>query len=341
MAKQSVSLGSAPTGAGGDTFRSAASKLQANDNEVYAQLGADAEGNLPSALPIDKGGTGATDAAGARSNLGLGNAATRAVGTGLGQLMEVGTFGLGGNAEVYTGESGGFLEYHDGKSGLFFSNTASVEIGNRELPQYTSYVVSSLVTGGFFAIGGGVTQKNIWAVTGSVDNAVYPASFCILLSDANTTVDGNGFIKAASPIVQLFFDRAELNSEAHLQAVEFEKLAIGDYLLKGTTGFAQQGWYIETPKDANGNVLFSVIYDILDDGDISIKTYKKKFDLETASIVADLTSPVDIPEGRWIDIRLQELPQPEFVPPVAHTPADFQPTGISKAVSEMMNGTEQ
>ena len=72
-----------------------------------------------------------------------------------------------------------------------------------------------------------------------------------------------------------------------------------------------------------------------------VKTYKKKFDIETALIVADLEQAIDIPVGRWIDIRLQELPQPEFVPPVSNTPASFQPTGISQAVSEMMNGTEQ
>ena len=41
-------------------------------------------------------------------------------------------------------------------------------------------------------------------------------------------------------------------------------------------------------------VLFSVLYDTLENGDISVKTYKKKFDLETASIIADLDKPVDI-----------------------------------------------
>lgn len=39
-------------------------------------------------------------------------------------------------------------------------------------------------------------------------------------------------------------------------------------------------------------------------GGISIKTYKKKFDIESATIVADIDNPVDINEGRWIDIRL-------------------------------------
>ena len=119
-------------------------------------------------------------------------------------------------------------------------------------------------------------------------------------------------MKAASPVIQLYSDKVTLNDEAQQQSIEFEKLGVGDYLIKGSSGFSQDGWYIETPKDANGNVLFSVIYTTLENGDISVNTYKKKFDLETASIVADLAQPVDITENRWIDLRLQELPQPEI-----------------------------
>ncbi|HCH9020353.1 TPA: hypothetical protein NNS98_004558 [Salmonella enterica] len=121
---------------------------------------------------------------------------------------------------------------------------------------------------------------------------------------ANTTVDSNGFIKAASPIVKLFADKIELNDEAAEQNIIFEKLGVGDYLIKNSTGFSNDGWYIEAPKDANGNNLFALVYKTLENGDISVKTYAKKFDIATASIVADISKPVDINEGRWIDIRL-------------------------------------
>lgn len=40
MAKQTINQGTAPTGVGGDTFRSGSAKLQANDDELYAHLGA-------------------------------------------------------------------------------------------------------------------------------------------------------------------------------------------------------------------------------------------------------------------------------------------------------------
>lgn len=50
MAKQVINQGTAPTGAGGDTFRSGSAKLQANDNELYTHLGAAADG----VLTVDK-----------------------------------------------------------------------------------------------------------------------------------------------------------------------------------------------------------------------------------------------------------------------------------------------
>lgn len=48
-------------------------------------------------LPINRGGTGGTSAAAARNNLGLGTAAVRDVGEGVGNVLENGAYGLGGN----------------------------------------------------------------------------------------------------------------------------------------------------------------------------------------------------------------------------------------------------
>ena len=129
----------------------------------------------------------------------------------------------------------------------------------------------------------------------------------------NTTVDGNGFIKAASPVISLFADKIELNDEAQLQQITFEKLGVGDYLIKGSTGFAQEGWYIETPKDANGNLIVAVVYEQLANNDISVKTYDYMLN-KKGRIVPDLKTPLDIPSTRWIDLRLQELPQDDIQP---------------------------
>lgn len=72
MVKQVVNIGTEELrGRDGDSNRIANSKFQANHNEVYEALGADNEGNLPAALPIKNGGTGAGTAATARENLGV------------------------------------------------------------------------------------------------------------------------------------------------------------------------------------------------------------------------------------------------------------------------------
>lgn len=349
MAKQTINPGTAPTGAGGDTFRSGSAKLQANDDELYAQLGATAQGVLPNALPVSKGGTGAATTGAARTNLGLGTAATKNTGVTPSDIPT--NLDLGKATSTHS-----FITYNPGTHG---STLKGLQEGMYYIGSSDATALTDLPAGAnsahlacFSRINPSGDQRLLrltGVITGiewmaiKVNSSTWTPWFKAY-STANTTVDSNGFIKAASPIIQLFADRIELNDEAKQQEIVFEKLNIGDYLIKGSTGFSQEGWYIETPKDANGNVLFSVIYTTLESGDISVKTYKKKFDFETVSIVADLDNPVDITENRWIDLRLQELPQPEIEEPESIAPPDFQPTGLAEAVATIMesyNDTEQ
>lgn len=295
MAKQTINPGTAPTGAGGDTFRSGSAKLQANDDELYKHLGA---------------GDGSLTAAKTRTALGLGDAATRGIaeiGAGLVEAQNVKKSFGNKLPQTVTG-----VNYEEMTGGDYYFHLSSNTTAQNPPPFNNASIYCE------FALNGG-NQKYLRAVDYTTGNLAVKAkvgptwsAWSKIYSQSNTTVDSNGFIKAASPIVQLFADKIELNDEAQQQNIEFEKLGVGDYLVKGSTGFSQDGWYIETPKDANGNVLFSVIYTTLENGDISVKTYKKKFDIETASIVADLSQPVDITANRWIDLRLQELPQPEI-----------------------------
>ena len=141
-------------------------------------------------------------------------------------------------------------------------------------------------------------------------------AWATILTSANTTKDANGFLKSASPVVDMYDNKIDLNQDAeHQGGITFEKLGVGDYLIKGSLGFAQEGWYIETPKDANGNVLVAVVYEQLANNDLSIKTYAKRFDDETGDIVPNVTKPRDIPEGRFISLRLHELPKEPPVMP--------------------------
>ncbi|MFX9883182.1 phage tail protein [Acinetobacter baumannii] len=129
---------------------------------------------------------------------------------------------------------------------------------------------------------------------------------------SNTTITSDGTLKAASPIIKLFSDHLESNEEANEQNPEFTKIGTGHYCIKNTLGFAKEGWWINVPSDSNGNKICAIKYQTLENGDIEVKTFKRKFDIETASIVADESQPIDIPENmngeqRWIDIRLHQI----------------------------------
>lgn len=123
----------------------------------------------------------------------------------------------------------------------------------------------------------------------------------------NTTKDSNGFLKGASPIVKVFADKVELNGEAEDQDVSYKKNGIGDYTITTQSGLSTDGWYIELPKDINGNPKVAVTLTETG-GIISLKCYKRIFSMETFTFVPDLDEPLDIPDGRWIDLRLNEIP---------------------------------
>ena len=241
------------------------------------------------------------------------HAASRLVGTATGNVMEVGALGLGAlspemvSVPLAPGEKnilcrkvvGDSTAAHGLPSGSWAMSTFAIAASNAYAIFYPMNVTQDIYAGSLTLNSGSTTVKRFFKVW----------------TESNTTVDANGVIKKASPIIRLFADRVELNDEAKLQPITFEKLGVGDYLVKGSTGFAQESWYIEMPKDANGNVLVAVIYKQLENNDISVKTYAKKFDEETGDIIPNTAKPRDIPPTRWIDLRVQALPQDDTQPP--------------------------
>lgn|GEM_PF-1483783 len=134
----------------------------------------------------------------------------------------------------------------------------------------------------------------------------------LVRTSKNTFVDGNGFVKQSSPIVAMYDGEVVLNADAEKQNITFTKNGKGDYTLKTKTGLRSDNtWRIEIPNDDNRNPLFAVNIDAKDDGTINIKCYKRIFNMQTFMFEPDLDSPVDITEGRFISVRLNDNPEPE------------------------------
>ncbi|PZM04676.1 hypothetical protein DOL92_04660 [Acinetobacter nosocomialis] len=263
MTIQTVNLGTAPTGAGGDTFRSTGAKMNENfTNNMHA--------------------------------------ASRLVGTAAGNLTEIGLDGWtsGLTTPAYNG-GGGIQNLRSGISSWI--NSRSVLVIKGDQPWRGIHIGCANNVG---------NPRDLYIICGNDTDKDWGASY-LIYNSANTTVDSNGFIKAASPIVKLFADKIELNDEAAEQTITFEKIDVGHYLIKGSSGFAKEGWWIEIPTDTHGNKICAVEYQTLGNGDLEIKTFKKKLN-EDGDIVANLDAPIDIPnnangEPRWIDIRLNSI----------------------------------
>ncbi|MEO4068361.1 hypothetical protein ABH285_09560 [Acinetobacter pittii] len=279
MTIQTVNLGSAPSGAGGDTFRSTGAKMNENfTNNTHA--------------------------------------ASRYVGMQPGNVMEVGAFGLGKNMIQLSMPNdtdnvlGGGFYYYDVNSS---AQCSWKDVGTNFFVLRSNFANNPL---GFEL--GNLPYNNAYYLRCSTPNATQKWNTPVLIRHSgNTTIDSNGFLKAASPVVKLFADKIEPNDEAAEQQLSFEKLDIGHYLVKGSSGFAKEGWWIEIPTDTHGNKICAVEYKTLENGDLEIKTFKKKLNDE-GDIVANLDAPIDIPnnangEPRWIDIRLNEIKKPVVI----------------------------
>ena len=145
------------------------------------------------------------------------------------------------------------------------------------------------------------------------------------------TIDGNGFVKKASPIAKLiaeipskedsfFWTGVEtvggyVGCNAEAQGVFAVKTGLGRYTIKGSLGWNTEGWKFELPRDDNGNMLCFVESDWNEEEkELNIQVFTRKFDINTGNIIAG--EPMEIPQGRWIDLRLEmpkvEIPEVEF-----------------------------
>lgn len=246
-----------------------------------------------------------TDAAAARTTLGLGNSATKDSGTSIGNVVTIGTLGFGGVSVPLPGGNHNSAK----QSGTYYYTSAESEINGPML--YGAGNVYAQTWGG----------DNNWRSEIAVSVSINRMFFRSIRTDqtnvtpwvevrhsGNTTIDGNGFIKNASPIVRVGATELREDGDSicgdgvanfEAQGVHVEKTGIGVYKVKGSFGFAKDGWYIETPNDANGNKLRFVEYDYRN-GIIEIRTFEPNY----SNGRCEAGNPADIPDGRWIDVRL-------------------------------------
>lgn len=239
-----------------------------------------------------------------------------------GTLMHIGDFGWGSRGEgtaANTDPSGVIETFRTRESRIWRTEVGGSDYVYRYAPNLM-YRAGDTFTNISTDIYTAVTK----ITTGiSANTASYKTS--TLWGTSNTTVDSQGNIKKASPVIKVFAGHIELNDES--EGITLEKISTGRYKLKGTLGMnsdASWGGYnggIVIPKGINGLELVWADYKVLADGDIIIEThYRKHTDLPPPILLKRLTTypefmdekgnelesyaPCDIPAGHWIDVRV-------------------------------------
>lgn len=281
------------------------------------------------AVGVSDGGTGATNAADARTNLGLGNSATRDVdsqfapvssyingaavmaqvhrdyrslasydlitqyplGMSFGIQLGANAWGGGSGVDVYTGMLT-LRGWHDATGG-----------------GYTSWQLASTSQGLKYRQGNG-TVSGLTNVGFSTTHTLY--------STQNTTKASDGTLKAASPVVKLFADGSfETNDES--EGCSVTRMKAGEYLIEGCMGMnSDAAWGgidggFDIPKDRNGQALIWLDYEVNADGSVLVKTFHREY--STAPIFARNSregladgEAADIPADQFVSVRV-EMPQ--------------------------------
>lgn len=116
------------------------------------------------------------------------------------------------------------------------------------------------------------------------------------------TVDTNGFVKESSPIINLSSVGISTNSDPVVDQAVFTQLSTGVYEICNVPLLSRDGWYIETPKDRNNNVYFTLDYEEYpDESKLIIRTYEPDY----SSGRAENGAPMDIIEGRFVALRFE------------------------------------
>ncbi|MEM8060626.1 hypothetical protein Q4R27_18415 [Morganella morganii subsp. sibonii] len=167
----------------------------------------------------------------------------------------------------------------------------------------------------------GATHMAVHRYTGSAWESVR------VLTSNLYTIDGSGYYKTASPIIQIHPDgNYETNDES--AGAEVRRTGTGQYHITGILGYNSDGAWgvnggISVPKDNNGLELVYVADRVLEDGSIIIETCHRQhahlperfqnWRLKDVTSEGELIfyqdgEPCDLPESTRLDVRV-EMPQ--------------------------------
>ncbi|ECE8001054.1 TPA: phage tail protein [Salmonella enterica subsp. enterica serovar Bareilly] len=259
----------------------------------------------------------------------LGSAASKNTGLNSGDIMTVGSFGIGAKDGAYAFEVNDFgaVQVAMSGSGLrTYRNNGFLGDGDQSIAQYSPTIW----------VGTGDTWASIslpYSPTGKIAVASGSESagrmvVRLIWDNSNTVVDGNGFIKQASPVVRIFSDGGyETNDES--EGVVVTRIQTGEYLIEGCTGLnADAAWGgidggFEIPVDRNKLARIWIDYEVNADGSVLVRTYHRvhpsappfaqnrigNTDISGmfTETVAD-GEPVDIPADSFVSVRV-EMPE--------------------------------
>ncbi|EKR6136149.1 phage tail protein [Salmonella enterica] len=259
----------------------------------------------------------------------LGSAASKNTGLNSGDIMTVGSFGIGAKDGAYAFEVNDFgaVQVAMSGSGLrTYRNNGFLGDGDQSIAQYSPTIwVGTGDTWASLSLPYSPTGK-IAVASGS--ESVGRMVVRLLWDNSNTVVDGNGFIKQASPVVRIFSDGGyETNDES--EGVVVTRIQTGEYLIEGCTGLnADAAWGgidggFEIPVDRNKLARIWIDYEVNADGSVLVRTYHRvhpsappfaqnrigNTDISGmfTETVAD-GEPVDIPADSFVSVRV-EMPE--------------------------------